>query len=100
GFLDRALLPGFAFKYRPNSRWWDKFLTGRSARMIVTMDAPTLYDRLMYFGGGRRTMKKAALDFCGIKPVRITAFGSVKGSDDARRQKWLATVERLGEQLI
>ncbi|MEO7675045.1 MAG: NAD(P)H-dependent oxidoreductase, partial [Pyrinomonadaceae bacterium] len=42
GFLDRALLPGFAFKYRPNSRWWDKFLTGRSARMIVTMDAPTL----------------------------------------------------------
>jgi putative NADPH-quinone reductase len=99
GFLDRTFLPGFAFKYRENSPWWDKYLAGRSSRMIVTMDAPTLYDRLMYFGGGRRTMKKAVLEFCGIKPVGVTAFGSVKSSDKAKRDKWLAAVNQLGKQL-
>ncbi len=99
GFLDRTFLPGFAFKYRENSPWWDKYLTRRSARIIVTMDAPPIYDSLMYFGGGRRTMKKAVLEFCGIKPVGVTAFGSVKSSDAAKRDKWLAAVKELGKQL-
>jgi NAD(P)H dehydrogenase (quinone) len=40
GFIDRVFLPGFAFKYRENSPMWDKLLTGRSARMIVTLDSP------------------------------------------------------------
>ena len=99
GFLDRTFLPGFAFKYRENSPWWDKYLAGRSARMIVTMDAPPIYDSLMYFGGGRRTMKKAVLEFCGIKRVKVSAVGSVKSSDEAKREKWLAAVDQLGKQL-
>lgn len=100
GFLDRTLLPGFAFKYRENSRWWDKYLTGKSGRMIVTLDAPVLYDWLIYGAGGRKTMKKAVLEFCGVKPVRVTAFGQVKFSDDVKRQKWLSKVNELGRQLI
>lgn len=99
GFLDRTLLPGFAFKYRENSPWWDRYLTGRSARMIVTLDAPVFYDWLMYGAGGRRTMKNAVLKFCGIKPVGVTAFGSVKSSDAAKRHKWLAAVNELGKRL-
>ncbi|MFM9905882.1 MAG: NAD(P)H-dependent oxidoreductase [Pyrinomonadaceae bacterium] len=99
GFLDRTFLPGFAFKYRENSPWWDKYLTGRSARMIVTLDAPVFYDWLMYGAGGRKTMKNAVLKFCGIKPVSVTAFGSVKSSDEAKRDKWLTTVRELGIKL-
>ena len=44
GFLDRVFLPGFAFKYKENSPWWDKYLTGKTARLITTMDAPYLYN--------------------------------------------------------
>lgn len=100
GFLDRTLLPGFAFKYRESSPWWDKYLSGRSGRIIVTMDSPTLYDRLMYFGGGRRTMKKAVLEFCGVKPVGVTAFGTVRASTPERRATWLESVMKLGKRLI
>ncbi len=99
GFLDRTFLPGFAFKYRENSAFWDKYLTGRSGRRIVTMDAPVWYDRLVYFGGGRRTMKKAVLEFCGIKPVGVTAFGQVRSSDEAKREKWIGKVRELGKGL-
>jgi NAD(P)H dehydrogenase (quinone) len=44
-------------------------------------------------------MKKAVLEFCGIKPVGVTAFGSVRSSDETKRAKWLATVNGLGKQL-
>ena len=37
GFIDRVFLPGFAFKYRENSVWWDKLLAGRTARIITTL---------------------------------------------------------------
>ena len=41
GLIDRVFLPGFAFKYRDNSLFWDKLLKGNTARLIVTMDTPT-----------------------------------------------------------
>ena len=40
GFFDRVFLPGFAFRYREDSAFWDKLLSGRTARLIVTMDTP------------------------------------------------------------
>ena len=45
GFIDRVLLPGFAFKKRANSVWWDKYLTGKTARLICTLDQPGWYYR-------------------------------------------------------
>ena len=99
GFIDRTFLPGFAFKYRDNSTWWDRLLTGRSGRMIVTMDAPVWFFRIVYGKPGHNAMKKMILEFCGIKPVRITSFGSVKRSSDKQRIRWLEQVKRLGSKL-
>lgn len=91
--------PGFAFKYGENSPWWDRLLTGRSGRMIETMDAPVWFYLLAYGRPGHNAMKKATLEFCGIKPVRITSFGSVKRSNDRRRAGWLDKVRQLGREL-
>ena len=99
GFIDRTFLPGFAFKYRDNSSWWDRLLKGRSARLIVTMDAPVWFYWLAYGRPGHNAMKKAILEFCGIKPVKITSFGSVKRSNDKQRVRWLDKVRQLGVEL-
>lgn len=99
GFIDRTFLPGFAFKYRDDSPWWDRLLRGRSARMIVTMDAPVWFFRLVYGKPGHNAMKKMVLEFCGIKPVRITSFGSVKRSSVEQRAGWLEKVKQLGTAL-
>jgi len=99
GFIDRTFLPGFAFKYRDNSIWWDRLLTGRSARVIVTMDSPVWFFRLVNGKPGHKAMKKMILEFCGIKPVRITSFGSVKRSSENQRIRWLEKVKRLGSKL-
>ena len=99
GFIDRTFLPGFAFKYRDDSIWWDRLLKGRTARLIVTMDAPVWFYWLAYGRPGHNAMKKMVLEFCGIKPVRITSFGSVKRSSEKERARWLAKVESLGRAL-
>jgi NAD(P)H dehydrogenase (quinone) len=98
GFIDRVFLPGFAFKYRENSLFWDKFLKGKSARLIVTMDTPKWYYRLFYKRPGHNSMRKNILNFCGVKPVKITAFGPVKIADEAKRSKWLEKIEKLGSK--
>ncbi|TYP74043.1 NAD(P)H-dependent oxidoreductase [Paenibacillus methanolicus] len=96
GFIDRVFLPGFAFKYRNNSQLWDKLLTGKSARMIVTMDTPPWYNRWIYRHAGHRVMRDNILKFCGISPVRITEIGPVRPSTAEKREKWLADVRNLG----
>jgi NAD(P)H dehydrogenase (quinone) len=96
GFIDRVFLPGFAFKKRENSVWWDKYLKNKSARIISTMDQPSWYYRLVYRQPSNNAMKKLTLEFCGIKPVRTTSIGPIRLSKDKYRQKWLTKIEKLG----
>jgi NAD(P)H dehydrogenase (quinone) len=96
GFIDRVLLPGFAFKSEPNSFRIQKLLKGKTARLIVTMDSPPWYYRLVLRGAGHHIMKRGILQFCGVHPVRITEIGTVKITSAEVREKWLRKVEELG----
>jgi NAD(P)H dehydrogenase (quinone) len=96
GLFDRAFVPGFAFQYRENSPMWDKLLTGKSARMIVTMDTPGWFYSLIYKNTGHNAVKVGVLEFSGFKPVKISSFSPIKSSTEAKRLKWLKEVEQLG----
>ncbi|MFZ2631943.1 MAG: NAD(P)H-dependent oxidoreductase [Desulfosalsimonadaceae bacterium] len=96
GFFDRVFLPGFAFKFREGSQFWDRLLTGRSAHLLVTMDTPPWYFRWVYRMPGHNQMKRTILEFCGIKPVTVSSFGPIKSASRERLEKWLAQVEVLG----
>ena len=98
GFIDRIFVPNFAFKYRENSPFWDKLLKGKTARIIVTMDTPKWYYWLINRSAGHNAMRIGVLEFCGIKPVKISVFTPVKSSDEAKRKKWLAEAEELGSK--
>lgn len=97
GFIDRVFEPGFAFRYREDSPLPLRLLRGKTARLILTMDAPRLWNFLAYRDANIHSMKQATLKFCGIRPVRTTVFGNVRSSDEARRKKWLAETARLGK---
>jgi putative NADPH-quinone reductase len=100
GFIDRTFLPGFAFKYRENSLLWDKLLEGKSARVIVTMDSPPWYYKWIVGAPGHKAMKKGVLEFCGVKPVRLTTLGSVKKSTEQQRNKWLNKIKDIAGKMI
>lgn len=99
GFIDRTFLPDFAFKYRKNSLRCDKLLLGKTARLIVTINTPKWYYYLYYGRPGHRSMKKNILEFCGIKPVKISTFGPVKTAHEYKIKGWLKNVERLGQKM-
>ncbi|MBM1104919.1 NAD(P)H-dependent oxidoreductase [Aurantibacter crassamenti] len=99
GFFDRLFLPDFAFKKREGSVWWDKYLTGKSARIICTMDQPAWYYRLINGRPSYYAIKKLTFNFVGIKPVRVTSIGPLRLSKAEFREKWLNKVERLGEKI-
>jgi len=95
GFFDRVLLPGFAFKYRKGKAFPDKLLKGRTAHLLVTMDTPPWYYRLIYRMPGLHEVRKTTLQFCGIKPLRTLTFGPVLGSTDQQRQTWLQQAQAI-----
>lgn len=97
GFIDRVFLPGFGFKFKENSVWWDKLLSGKTAHIITTLDTPSF---LYWLGFGKPSvnqLKKSTLEFCGIKPVKVTYIGPIKGSKNEDRAKMLKKVESFGK---
>lgn len=98
GFIDRVFLPGFAFKYREDSVWWDKLLAGKTARIITTADQPGFFYCLVYHRPSVNMLKRSVLQFCGIKPVKVTFIGPVRRSTDAFREKQLQKVGALGKR--
>lgn len=100
GFVDRLFLPGMAYKYRPNSVWWDKLLRGKTAHIITTLDQPGWYYRLFFGRPSVNQLKKSILEFCGIKPVKVTYVGVIRNSTDAQRTRWLDNIKILGRQLL
>lgn len=99
GFIDRLFLPGLAFKYRENSVWWDKLLAGKTAHIITTMDQPGWYYRMFFGRPSINQLKKSILEFCGVKPVKVSIIGIIKTSDETQRRKWMDKVRILGMKL-
>jgi len=95
GFIDRTLLPNFAFKYKQNGSW-DKLLTGRTARVIYTQGAPFWYSLIASGDPFWNMLKKGTLEFCGFKPVKRTTFDLIQTSTPEKREKWLQKVYDLG----
>jgi len=95
GMFDRIFLPGYAFSYRKNSVAWDRLLVGRSAHAIVTMDTPPVFFRWVYRMPGHHQIRKTILEFCGIKPVKITSLGPIRSASEKRLAQWLEKVEEF-----
>lgn len=96
GLFDRLLLPGWAYSIvdgRPQGGF-----VGRSARTLVTMDAPLWYDRVFNRGASRAQVNTGTLKFCGFAPLRETAFGGVGESSAQARQRMVIKASAAGQQ--
>lgn len=95
-FLEQTARPGFAYdSSKPPFR--NGLLTGKSARVIITMGMPSLAYRVFYGSHSFKAMKIGILQFVGIRPVRATLIGSV-GSHGFNGSSWLKKMEQLGER--
>lgn len=96
-FLEQVARPGFAFKPgNEGGPFGAKGLTGRSARVVVTMGMPAAVYRHYFRAHSVKSLERNILGFVGISPVKETLIGSVEGPDAVARGRWLARMRALG----
>lgn len=97
GFLEQVLRPGFAFTQTAPDKPAKKRLSGRSARVVVTMGMPAFAYRWFYRAHSLKNLERNVLKFCGIAPVCSSLVGMVEGGNGRRRAKWLVKMRALGK---
>lgn len=97
-FLEQAFRPGFAFQQTGAGTFRSRLLTGKSARVVVTMGMPALIYRWVYRAHSLKSLERNVLAFCGIGPIKETLIGSVDTIDDDKRRSWLEKMRQLGTQ--
>lgn len=95
-FLEQVFRYGFAIG-KPNGAMMGKLLTGKSARIVVTMGMPAFFYRFYFRAHGVKGLKRSILGLSGIKPIKESLIGMVEGSQ-AGREKWLAKMRVLGSE--
>jgi len=95
-FLEQVARPGFAFHDNDARGFGKKGLTGRSARLVVTMGMPALVYRYYFRAHAVRALERNVLGFVGIAPVHETLIGMVGTLDAAGFERWRAKLQALG----
>lgn len=97
GFLEQVARPGFAFKREEGgSPWGNKALTGRSARVVVTMGMPAIVYRWYFRAHSIKSLERNILGFVGIAPVNETLIGMIANMKPEQFNKWQGKLRRLG----
>ena len=97
-FLEQVARPGFAVGPEGAQPFGRKPLSGRSARVVVTMGMPALAYRWYFRAHSVKSLERNILGFVGIAPVHQTLIGMVEQLGEAGVAKWRARLRRLGEQ--
>ena len=97
GFLEQVLRPGFATSKVTDGRHWQRLLTGKSARVVITMGMPAFVYRWYFRAHSLKSLERNVLAFCGIGPIRDSLIGLVD-ANPARRTKWLDRLHALGRR--
>lgn len=97
GFLEQALRPGFAFDYLDGGKI-KMHLTGKSARIVLTMGMPALAYRFWFGAHSLKSFERNILKFAGIAPVRRSLYGMVDKAGDAKHSHWLEELRKLGRE--
>ncbi len=92
GFLDRVLLPDFAFSYKPGATFQDKLLKGRTAELYLLSDAPAWYRKYLLRDPAATSLKRDVLGFCGIKVKKIHRIGNVRNINAEERIKFIEKI--------
>lgn len=99
GFIDRTFLPSITFKYHKNDPFWDRLLVGKSAHCFILMDTPRWYFSFIYGDPIHKQIKRTILEFCGVKPVKLTTFANVRGASAQKKAKWHEMVRKFGASI-
>lgn len=96
GFFEQLMRPSFSGEH--TSFFDKKVLSGRTARVVVTMGMPAIIYRWYFRAHSVKSLKRNLLGIVGIAPVHETLIGMTGNMKPADATKWLIKLKRLGER--
>jgi putative NADPH-quinone reductase len=96
GFFEQSIRPSLSGEHV--SFFDKKILTGRSARVVVTMGMPAAIYRWYFRAHSLKSLERNLLGIVGIAPVHETLIGMTGNLPSADAAKWLSKLKRLGER--
>jgi putative NADPH-quinone reductase len=78
-FFEQVFRSGFAFEYGESGRLSKKRLTGKSARIVVTMGMPAFVYLWISFAHSLKSLERNILGFSGIGPIKVSLIGTAEG---------------------
>ena len=96
GFFEQLIRPSFSGEHV--SFFDKKVLSGRSARVVVTMGMPAIIYRWYFRAHSVKSLERNLLGIVGIAPVQETLIGMTANMKPADAAKWLVKLKRLGER--
>lgn len=97
GWMDKVLLPGFAFTNEQYPEPLIKHIKG--AMILTTSGASDEIVRETYHGAIDWVLCKGTLEFCGISPVVWHNFGDTGFATPEDHQAWLKFIIQCGKKL-
>lgn len=94
GFFEQTFRPTFTGSSA--SHFGKKLLSGRSARVVVTMGMPALVYRWYFRAHSVKSLERSLLGIVGIAPVHETLIGLAANMKAEDAAKWLSKLRQLG----
>ena len=95
-FFEHAARGDYFLKVDGDSKWPERMMSGKSARVIVTMGMPSLVYRFGMDSGSLKALERGILGISGFKPVKHSVFGGAGAPGEKDHKKWLEEVYKLG----
>ena len=96
GFFEQIMRPSFSGEH--TSFFDKKVLSGRTARVVVTMGMPAIIYRWYFRAHSIKSLERNMLGIVGIAPVHETLIGLTGNMKAADAGKWLSKLKRMGER--
>lgn len=96
GFFEQTFRPSFTGAHANHCA--KKPLSGRSARVVVTMGMPALVYRFYFRAHSLQSLERNLLGMVGIAPVHVTLVGMTGHMRTAHAAKWLDKLKGLGHR--
>ena len=94
GLLEQVFRPDFTGASAPH--FGKHSLSGRSARVVVTMGMPALVYRWYFRAHSLKSLQRNLLGLVGIAPVHETLIGLTGSMKPEEASRWLGKLKRLG----
>lgn len=96
GFFEQTFRPDFTGASA--SHFGKKLLSGRTARIVVTMGMPAIIYRWYFRAHSVKSLERNLLGIVGIAPVYETLIGMASDIKVADAAKWLTKLNYLGQR--